>query len=58
MEELDDLPKGLRTEIEHFWSIYKEPEGKPVEIQGWEDRSVAAEVIEAAQRRRAEADAG
>ena len=55
MEELDDLPKGLRTEIEHFWSIYKEPEGKPVEIQGWEDRSVAFEVIEAARGRRADA---
>jgi inorganic pyrophosphatase len=56
METLDDLPKTLRTEIEHFWSIYKEPEGKPVEIQGWEDRDVAFEVIEDGRRRRAEAD--
>ena len=55
MEELDDLPQTLRTEIEHFWSIYKEPEGKPVEIQGWEDRTVAAEVIEAGRKRKAEA---
>ena len=55
MEELEDIPQTLRTEIEHFWSIYKEPEGKPVEIQGWEDRGVAAEVIEAARRRKADA---
>jgi inorganic pyrophosphatase len=55
MEELEDLPQTLRTEIEHFWSIYKEPEGKPVEIQGWEGRTVATEVIEAARRRKADA---
>ena len=55
MEELEDIPQTLRTEIEHFWSIYKEPEGKPVEIQGWEDRGVAAEVIEAARKRKADA---
>jgi inorganic pyrophosphatase len=55
MEELEDIPQTLRTEIEHFWSIYKEPEGKPVEIQGWEDRKVAAEVIEGARRRKADA---
>jgi inorganic pyrophosphatase len=53
MEELDDLPQGLRREIEHFWSIYKEPEGKAVEIQGWQDRTVALEVIGAARERRA-----
>jgi inorganic pyrophosphatase len=55
METLEDIPETLRTEIEHFWSIYKEPEGKPVEIQGWEDRDVALEVIEQGRRRRAEA---
>ena len=55
METLEDVPKSLRTEIEHFWSIYKEPEGKPVEIQGWEDRDVALDVLEAGRRRRADA---
>jgi len=54
LEDLGDLPGTLRTEIEHFWSIYKEPEGKPVEIQGWEDRDVALEVIEAGRQRRAD----
>ena len=51
MESLDDLADTLRTEIEHFWSIYKEPEGKPVEIHGWEDRDVALEVLEQGRER-------
>ncbi len=51
LERLDDLSGSLRTEIEHFWSIYKEPEGKPVEVQGWEDRDVALDVIEQARSR-------
>ena len=28
MNSLDDLPAQLKTEIEHFFSIYKQPEGK------------------------------
>ena len=51
MDELDDIPDTLKIEIEHFWSIYKEPEGKPVEIQGCEDRACALDVIEAARGR-------
>ena len=30
MEALDDLPQPLRDEISHFFSIYKQPEGKHV----------------------------
>ena len=30
LRELSDLPDQLRTEIEHFFSIYKQPEGKEV----------------------------
>jgi inorganic pyrophosphatase len=55
MEQLEDIPQTLRTEIEHFWSIYKEPEGKPVEIQGWEGRDCAEDVIAAGRRRKDEA---
>ena len=58
MNELEDVPDTLRTEIEHFWSIYKEPEGKPVEIHGWENRACALEVIQDGRRRRAEAGEG
>ncbi len=30
IETLDDLPQPLRDEISHFYSIYKQPEGKHV----------------------------
>ena len=50
-ERLDDVPSQLRDEIEHFFSIYKTPEGKPVEIHGWEDRDVAEELLEQARAR-------
>ena len=45
MEELDDLPAQLRQEIEHFFSIYKIPEGKDVEIHGWEGREFAERLL-------------
>jgi inorganic pyrophosphatase len=45
MESLGDLPDQLRAEIEHFFSIYKVPEGKAVEIHGWEDREVAEQLL-------------
>jgi len=38
MERLDDVPEQMRTEIEHFFSMYKQPEGREVTIHGWEDR--------------------
>lgn len=50
-ERLADLSGQLRAEIEHFWSIYKLPEGRRVEVQGWEDRDVALEVLEESRRR-------
>jgi inorganic pyrophosphatase len=56
MEELADLPAQLRTEIEHFWAIYKQPEGKQVEVQGWEDRDRGLELLEAGRRRWRERD--
>jgi inorganic pyrophosphatase len=51
LERLEDLPAGLRAEIEHFFSIYKVPEGKSVEVHGWEDRDVAERLLEEARRR-------
>ena len=35
LEDLDDIPAQLRTEIEHFFSIYKQPEGIDVDVQGF-----------------------
>ncbi len=54
MESLSDLPEQLRSEIEHFFTIYKTPEGKQVTVEGWEDSDVALEVIAEGRRRWAE----
>jgi len=55
MRSLDDLPGQLRIEIEHFFSIYKQPEGKEVEVDGWYDRDLALQLIEESTARRQEA---
>lgn len=51
MDELDDLPEFLQNEISHFFSIYKQPEGKHVEVQGWRGREEALQVIREARER-------
>ena len=51
LRELSDLPDQLRTEIEHFFSIYKQPEGKDVRVEGWFPREEALEEIERARER-------
>jgi inorganic pyrophosphatase len=51
LENLEDLPSQLRSEIEHFFTIYKIPEGKDVEIHGWEDRDVAHQLLDEARGR-------
>jgi inorganic pyrophosphatase len=58
LEALDDISPQLRTEIEHFFSIYKQPEGKDVEIQGFVDRDVAHALIDAARERFSSPDPG
>ena len=54
-ERLDELPELLRQEIEQFFSIYKELEGKQVDIGGWFAREDAEREI-AVSRRRLEED--
>ena len=54
VEGLDDMPAQLRTEIQHFYSMYKQPEGKEVEIHGWEDRDAAEAAVDDGRRRYAE----
>jgi inorganic pyrophosphatase len=51
---LEHVPAGLRREIEHFFAIYKEPEGIQVTVHGWEDAAVAEQVLEESRRRYAE----
>src|SRR5204862_3269865 len=49
-ETLEHIPKALQREITHFFSIYKQLEGKEVEVEGWRSREEALEVIEDAKR--------
>jgi inorganic pyrophosphatase len=51
MERLEDISQPLRDEISHFFSIYKQPEGKEVEVEGWFPREQALEEIDQARRR-------
>ena len=51
LRELSDLPDQLRAEIEHFFSIYKQPEGREVELQGFEGADVAGRLIDEARER-------
>jgi inorganic pyrophosphatase len=51
MEQLEDLPVQLRTEIEHFFSIYKQPEGKKVDVDGWYPRADAEQILEESRAR-------
>ena len=51
LDKLDDLPKALRDEIEHFFSVYKDLEQKRVRVDGWYSREDALEEIEAARER-------
>ena len=55
VEGIDGLPTQLRSEIEHFYSMYKQPEGKDVTVHGWADRDAAEEAIETGRKRFAEA---
>lgn len=54
-EELEDLPLLLRQEIEQFFSMYKEIEGREVQIRGWRSRADAEREIAEARRRMREA---
>jgi inorganic pyrophosphatase len=53
---LDELPSGLRREIEHFFKVYKDLEAdKETRIEGWDDADVAWKIIEDARARHEEA---
>jgi inorganic pyrophosphatase len=44
-QTLDDIPGQLQREITHFFSVYKQLEGKAVEVDGWRSLEEAIEVI-------------
>ncbi|MFN8579585.1 MAG: inorganic diphosphatase [Gemmatimonadaceae bacterium] len=44
--DIADIPEHLLKEIEHFFLIYKDLEGKRMQIKGWEKSDVAMRVIQ------------
>jgi inorganic pyrophosphatase len=48
VNDLNDVPPHLLKEIEHFFRVYKDLEGKKTDIQGWGDKVKAAEILEKA----------
>ncbi len=55
IEELDDLLPSLRAEVEHFFAVYKDLEGKKTGVEGFAPREDALRVIDEARRRAAAA---
>jgi inorganic pyrophosphatase len=44
--DIADLPQSYLAEVEHFFHIYKDLEGKRVQVKGWEKSEVAMRVVE------------
>ena len=45
IQNIEDLPKSYRIEIDHFFERYSELEGKQVAISGFASTGVAHEII-------------
>lgn len=54
MHGLQNVPRHVLREIDYFFNIYKELEGKSADTYGWEDRVEAYRVIDEAVARYAE----
>jgi len=50
-ETLEDVPDQLCDEIEWFFSMYKNPEGKKVEVDGWASKEEAWKALEESRER-------
>jgi inorganic pyrophosphatase len=55
-ETLEDVPDQLCDEIEWFFSMYKNPEGKKVEVDGWASKEEAWKALEESRDRWCEHD--
>jgi inorganic pyrophosphatase len=51
VHELQDIQGSLLAEVEHFFAVYKDLEGKPTGTEGFEDRAAALRVIDEARAR-------
>ena len=43
--DIADIAQHYLREVEHFFQIYKDLEGKRVEILGWEKSDVAMQIV-------------
>jgi inorganic pyrophosphatase len=57
VDDIEDLPRPLLAEIEHFFDVYKMLEDKKTATRGYEGRAAALEEIDAS-RTRARTDSG
>ena len=55
-ESYEELTQQLQDEIAWFFSMYKTPEGKEVEVDGWFSREEAWKCIKASRKRWEERD--
>ena len=51
IKNLNDAPPHLLKEIEHFFKIYKDLEGKKTGVEGWHENDLAFKAIEDARER-------
>jgi inorganic pyrophosphatase len=49
--DVDDIPRELRNEIEHFFQVYKDLEGARTHTRGYGDRADAEVIVEQARAR-------
>ncbi len=54
ISELDHMPPHFLKEVQHFFTVYKELEQKPVEIYGWVGAEEAWRLVREAQGRHAQ----
>ncbi len=45
IKKVDDMGPHLKLEFEHFFSEYKQLEGKKVSVEGWADRTRALQAV-------------
>ena len=43
--ELEDAPNHYLREVEHFFATYKQLEGVPIEVQGWDKATAAIDEV-------------
>jgi inorganic pyrophosphatase len=53
VEQLEDLRPTLLAEVEHFFAVYKDLEGKPTGTEGFRDAEEARTILAEARRRAA-----